>query len=60
MKAIELTTYRLDGLAEQGFKTLQMERLAVLPPLTCGEFSKAFMARFLTASRMANLDVDYE
>ena len=60
MKAVELTTYKLDGLAEQGFKTLQMERLATLPPLTCEEFSKAFMARFLPASGMANLAVDFE
>ena len=34
MKAVELVVYKLDGLVEQWFETLQMGRLAVLPPLT--------------------------
>lgn len=59
-KAVELVVYRLVAFVEQWFETLQMGRSIALHPLTWEEFSEAFMARFLPASRKANLPANFE
>ncbi|KAJ1430010.1 hypothetical protein SESBI_08077 [Sesbania bispinosa] len=50
IRVIELASFQLEGFAYDWFDTMTHGRSVGSPPLAWGEFSRLFMARFLSES----------
>ncbi|KAJ1391321.1 Retrotransposon gag domain [Sesbania bispinosa] len=60
IKAVELASFQLEGVAYDSFDTMTHGRSVGSPPLAWGEFSRLFMARFLPESVREGLAHEFE
>ena len=60
IRAVELTSYQLEGAAYDWYDTVSRGRPAGSPPLAWGEFTQLFMARFLLESVRDALTHEFE
>ncbi|KAJ1438716.1 Zinc finger, CCHC-type [Sesbania bispinosa] len=60
IRAVELTSFQLEGVAYDWFDTVTRGRSVGSPPLAWGEFSRLFMARFLPESVRDGLAHEFE
>ncbi|KAJ1433763.1 Zinc finger, CCHC-type [Sesbania bispinosa] len=60
IRAVELASFQLEGVAYDWFDTLTRGRSVGSPPLAWGEFSRLFMARFLPESVRDGLAHEFE
>ncbi|XP_070053795.1 uncharacterized protein [Nicotiana tomentosiformis] len=57
---VELTTYKLEDMANTWYETILLGRPAGAAPLTWDEFTKLFMNHFLTDRLMKKYDRDFD
>ncbi|KAJ1391323.1 Retrotransposon gag domain [Sesbania bispinosa] len=60
IRAVELASFQLEGVAYDSFDTMTHGRSVGSPPLAWGEFSRLFMARFLPESVREGLAHEFE
>ncbi|KAJ1386715.1 Zinc finger, CCHC-type [Sesbania bispinosa] len=60
IRAVELASFQLEGVAYDWFDTVTRGRPVGSPPLAWGEFSRLFMARFLPESVRDGLAHEFE
>ncbi|KAJ1391320.1 Retrotransposon gag domain [Sesbania bispinosa] len=60
IRAVELASFQLEGVAYDSFDTVTRGRSVGSPPLAWGEFSRLFMARFLPESVREGLAHEFE
>ncbi|KAJ1405132.1 Zinc finger, CCHC-type [Sesbania bispinosa] len=60
IRAVELASFQLEGVAYDWFDTVTRGRSVGSPPLAWGEFSRLFMARFLPESVRDGLAHEFE
>ena len=60
VRAVELTSYQLEGVAHDWFETVTHGRQTGSPPIAWKEFSELFMARFLPESVRDQLAHEFE
>ncbi|KAJ1415935.1 Retrotransposon gag domain [Sesbania bispinosa] len=60
IRAVELASFQLEGVAYDWFDTMTRGRSVGSPPLAWGEFSRLFMARFLPESVRDGLAHEFE
>jgi hypothetical protein len=60
VRAVELTSYQLEGVAHDWFETVTHGRQMGSPPMAWKEFSELFMARFLPESVRDQLAHEFE
>ncbi|KAJ1435700.1 Retrotransposon gag domain [Sesbania bispinosa] len=60
IRAVELASFQLEGVAYNWFDTVTRGRSVGSPPLPWGEFSRLFMARFLPESVRDGLTHEFE
>jgi hypothetical protein len=60
IRAVELASFQLEGVAYDWFDTVTRGRQVGSPPLAWGEFSRLFMARFLPESVKDGLAHEFE